>query len=114
MGYGQGFAYAQDNACLLLDTVVTLRGERSRYFGTQGLARNYSNGASDPNFKSDTYWKWIEASGARADLAKGFGKQANQLYRGWVEGFNAYLASKKLRDPACRGAAWVRKITVPT
>ncbi len=112
LGYGQGFTYAQDNACLFLDTVATVRGDRSRFFGADGLARNYSNGATDPNFKSDSFWKWIEASGARANVGKAFNKQAKQLYRGWVAGFNTYLSSGQLRDPACRGRAWVRKVTV--
>jgi acyl-homoserine-lactone acylase len=33
LGYGYGYAFAQDNLCVLADRVVTLRGERSRYFG---------------------------------------------------------------------------------
>ncbi|MGZ5359753.1 MAG: penicillin acylase family protein, partial [Solirubrobacterales bacterium] len=112
LGYGQGFAYAQDNACLFLDTVVTLRGERSRFFGSSGVSRVYSNGTVDPNPKSDAFWKWVEASGLRRTAQSGFGKQARQLYRGWLEGFNAYLKSGRLKDPACRGEPWVRKLTL--
>ena len=33
LGYGIGYAYAQDNLCLLANEVVTVNGERSRYFG---------------------------------------------------------------------------------
>jgi Penicillin amidase len=33
LGYGYGYAFAQDNLCVLADRVVTLRGDRSRYFG---------------------------------------------------------------------------------
>jgi len=36
LGYGIGYAYAQDNLCLLADQVLTVSGERSRYFGSQG------------------------------------------------------------------------------
>ena len=33
LGYGYGYAFAQDNLCVMADRVVTLRGERSRHFG---------------------------------------------------------------------------------
>ena len=33
LGYGIGYAYAQDNLCLLANEVVTVNGERARYFG---------------------------------------------------------------------------------
>src|SRR5450432_1137060 len=33
LGYGYGYAFAQDNLCTLAAQVLTLRGERSRYFG---------------------------------------------------------------------------------
>src|SRR5688572_16376786 len=33
VGYGQGYAFAQDNACTLLDQIIKVRGERARYLG---------------------------------------------------------------------------------
>ncbi|EPN50207.1 penicillin amidase family protein, partial [Pseudomonas syringae pv. actinidiae ICMP 18807] len=33
LGYGIGYAYAQDNLCLLANEIVTVNGERSRYLG---------------------------------------------------------------------------------
>ena len=33
VGYGQGYAFAQDNLCLQADKVVSVNGERSKYFG---------------------------------------------------------------------------------
>ena len=42
LGYGEGYAFAQDNLCTFANDVVTLEGERSRYFGPNGLAVNYS------------------------------------------------------------------------
>ena len=35
LGYGIGYAYAQDNLCLLANEVLTVNGERSKYFGAQ-------------------------------------------------------------------------------
>ena len=36
LGYGVGYAYAQDNLCLLANEVLTVSGERSRFFGAKG------------------------------------------------------------------------------
>ena len=33
LGFGIGYAYAQDNLCLLANEVVTVSGERARFFG---------------------------------------------------------------------------------
>ena len=38
--------------------------------------------------------------------------QARQVYNGWIAGYNGYLRSGKLRDPACKGKPWVRPITL--
>ena len=44
LGYGEGFAFAQDHACTLADQVVRARGDRARYFG---------RGERDAHFNSD-------------------------------------------------------------
>ena len=33
IGYGTGYAYAQDNLCLLAEEFATVAGERSKWFG---------------------------------------------------------------------------------
>ena len=33
LAFGTAYAYAQDNVCLLANQLVTVRGERSQYFG---------------------------------------------------------------------------------
>ena len=48
IGYGVGYAFAQDNICVMADTFVTVRGERSRYFGGSGTdALGVNNLAND-------------------------------------------------------------------
>lgn len=32
LGYGQGYAFAQDNLCVFLEDLLTIRGERSRFW----------------------------------------------------------------------------------
>ncbi len=111
LGYGQGFAYAQDNACLFADAVVTVRGERSRFFGPRRTAYSHSNGTEAPNLDSDLFWRWVAASGNDRRLLRGLSPRARGLFRGWAEGFNAYLRRGRLRDPGCRGKPWLRPIT---
>lgn len=60
LGYGYGYAFAQDNVCELADQVVTLRGERSRFFGPDGEGGEDGKGA---NLASDTYYKGLSRAG---------------------------------------------------
>jgi acyl-homoserine-lactone acylase len=108
LGYGDGYAFAQDNLCVLAERVVTLRGEQSRYFG-----------ATADNLASDTYYRGIGQSGlVRRLLAQpaplGPTAQLRQMVAGYVAGYNRYLrvtGAAHLPDPTCRGASWVSPIT---
>ncbi|MGH2890493.1 MAG: penicillin acylase family protein [Solirubrobacteraceae bacterium] len=115
LGYGEGWAFAQDNTCTFADDIVTLEGERSRYFGPNGTAVNYSAGVSSTNLQSDLFWRYVRATGiVRRELARNSGllPQVRGLYSGWVAGYNHFLSSGRLRDPACKGKPWVRRITL--
>jgi len=116
LGYGEGFAYAQDNLCIFADQVMTLRGQRSQHFGPNSPAYQYVGGFNDPNIKSDFFWQRVRDSGVVDRIAKlkppeGPTADARALYRGWAEGYNAFLRSGKLRDPACRNKPWVKPIS---
>ncbi|MFI7537888.1 penicillin acylase family protein [Streptosporangium sp. NPDC049376] len=117
LGYGHGYAFAQDNLCVMASWVLTLRGERSRYFGAEAM----SDDPIDPvsNLASDVYYKGIQASGTlRRILARpaphGPGAELRALVDGYVAGFNRYLGETgvdRLPDPTCRGKEWVGPIT---
>ncbi|MFE7564984.1 penicillin acylase family protein [Kitasatospora sp. NPDC057500] len=114
LGYGYGYAFAQDNLCQLADQVVTLRGERSRWFGPDGRGVDRLG-----NLESDTYQQGVLRSGAvRRLLAQpaplGPTGEARQLVDGYVAGYNRYLrdtGADRLPDPSCRGKGWVGPIT---
>jgi acyl-homoserine-lactone acylase len=117
LGYGEGYAFAQDNLCTLADDIVTVNGQRSRYFGPNGLSVNYSAGASDSNLSSDLFWGYVKSSGLiqrelSAPPPAGPVPEVRALYSGFAGGYNAYLRSGKLRDPRCKGKPWVRPITL--
>jgi acyl-homoserine-lactone acylase len=118
LGFGQGYAAAEDTICLLYDTVVTGRGERSRYFGP---AARYTDEvmSSGTNLEADTLFGDLRnrqvVEGLLADPVRGPGQQVRALVRGYVAGVNRYVAAvggaRGITDPTCRGAAWVTPVT---
>src|SRR5690349_12958993 len=58
--FGYAYAFAVADLCTLADRWVTLRGERSRFFGVEG-PRDGRQAVT--NLQSDFYYKWIDASG---------------------------------------------------
>lgn len=115
LGYGEAWAFSQANFCTMAQDFVTVNGERSQYFGPSNLAVNYSAGVDPTNLDSDMFWQAFKSSGLyqselRAKPPVGPLPQVLQLYKGYVAGYNAYLASGDLKDPACAGQPWVRPI----
>jgi acyl-homoserine-lactone acylase len=117
LGYGEAWAFSEDNFCTLAQDFVTVNGDRSQYFGQNNLAVNYSAGVDPTNLQSDLFWQEIKNSGLYQSQIKakppiGPLPQVLQLYRGFIAGYNAYLASGDLTDPDCAGQPWVRPITL--
>ena len=117
LGYGYGYAFAQDNVCELADHVVTLRGERSRFFGSGGEPGEGEVGGS--NLASDTYYTGqLRAGTVRQLLAQkaplGPTAELRRMVEGYAAGYNRYLRDTgvdHLPDPTCKGKPWVRPIT---
>ncbi|WP_426117454.1 penicillin acylase family protein [Massilia sp. PWRC2] len=120
LGMGLAYAYAQDNLCMLADSLLTVRGERSRYFGGATYATAPANGEygaasfylSLNNEDSDFFFKgYLDLAPLRAAYAGG-AQEARDLLEGYAGGYNRYLRDTGGRYPAaCAGAAWVRPIT---
>ena len=43
LGFGEGYAQAEDHLCTIADQVVKARGERSKYFGAGKQQENVAN-----------------------------------------------------------------------
>jgi acyl-homoserine-lactone acylase len=114
LGYGAGYAYAEDNLCLLAEQIVTVSGERSRWFRP-----DWFGSAGQLNLDSDFYHRQVNESGLVGRLLArpaplGPSGDARDLMRGYAAGYNAYLSRTgvaNLPDPTCRGAGWVRPIS---
>ncbi|MDX1497970.1 MAG: penicillin acylase family protein, partial [Salinisphaeraceae bacterium] len=119
LGYGYGYAVAQDNICKLADFYVTVNGERSKFFGADETFLFPANLLEFNNADSDFFFKLIHARGKVEELMatpppNGPSEDMKALLRGHVAGYNRFLRDTgvdKLSDPNCRGAEWVREIT---
>jgi len=101
LGFGQGYAYAQDRACTLLDQIVKVRGERSKYFGP---------GDNDENLNSDFAYRHLHLWDDADERFSGQSERVTDMVTGYVAGFNAELEAEGPHG-WCEGADWVGPIT---
>lgn len=118
LGYGYGFALANENICSMADIYTTVRGERSKYFGPTGTWQLTGNGIEFTNLESDFSHKRIIEEGTIGKVLKmkppnGPLPQVKQVIDGYVKGYNAWLSKNKnkIQDTTCAGKPWVSKIT---
>ncbi len=104
LGFGDGYAQAEDHLCSIADQVVKVRGERARYFGA---------GRGDEHLNSDITSKALRLVEDGAAAVKAQPRESQEWFAGWAAGYNYYL-SQTGRDKVggwCRGAEWVTPIT---
>lgn len=108
LGYGIGYAYAQDNLCLLANEVLTVNGERSRYFGGQGKTVEQRN-----NLDSDLFFTWLNTPAAVSAFLQAQPVEVRNLLEGYASGFNRALGERRAQGlPAeCGAGEWVRPLT---
>lgn len=105
LGYGIGYAYARDNACLLADEVVTVRGERARYFGAEG-----QSSAQLDNLTSDFFFTWLNDAQSLQALREAQPPAIRQLLEGYAAGFNRFLREADGQGISCLGEPWLAPI----
>lgn len=108
LGYGIGYAYAQDNLCLLANEVLTVNGERSRYFG--GDAKTVEQ---RDNLSSDLFFTWLNESAAVDAFLQAQPVAVRDLLDGYASGYNRALGERRAQGlPAeCGAGDWVRPIS---
>ena len=111
LAFGMAYAYAQDNVCMTADQLVTVRGERARYFGatTPGLlARRMF-----PNEQIDLFIAAHMDDAALARAWAGANAESQAMLRGAVAGYNRYLNDHAGKLPAaCNNQPWVKPMTL--
>lgn len=112
LGYGVGYAAAEDNLCELAERNITVNAERAKYLGP---------GEDGRNIASDLYHRALIEEGGMERLLNGPpgsvdtpSPQARAIARGYAAGVSRYLREvgpEGVTDPRCRGAAWLRPLT---
>jgi acyl-homoserine-lactone acylase len=120
VGFGVGYAQAQDGICLLAESFLTVDGERSAFLGPEGVFKNEAEGGLQfTNLDSDIYWTSIKHEQTiqkllRLSYPQGPSAEAREAASGYAAGYDAYLkhigGASGVTNPACKGAAWVRPI----
>jgi acyl-homoserine-lactone acylase len=106
LGFGIGYAYAQDNLCLLANEIVTVNGQRSRYFGPEQFTVEQRE-----NRVSDVFFTWLNTPEAVEAFWQAQPAQVRDLVEGYVAGFNRNLGERRQQGlpQQCQGE-WVRDI----
>lgn len=116
-GYGYGYVHAEDNLCVLAEDLMTIRGERSRYFGRDGTYTIVANGTTANNVDSDFFWKHVATPEAIAPVAQNSDAEAIAATEGFVAGYNRYVRELRAgehpgRHASCADAEWIGPITL--
>ena len=115
---GFAYAFAQDNICTIANEYVTVRAERSKFFGPDKEWFFSGNGSRYKNIDADIYFQWVKQEKAVEKLIakkppEGPTAEVRRGVKGYVAGYNKYLRDvgrKRIPDRRCRGKAWVRPI----
>jgi len=104
LGFGYGYAFAQDNYCTFLRGIIAARGESARWFGEV-------DGDTDSDFiytllngdEEKIRREWVDVQP----------QYAQHLIKGYADGLNQYVADTGVANlpQDCRSAPWVSAIT---
>jgi acyl-homoserine-lactone acylase len=111
---GLGYAYAQDNFCLLQDYIMTVNGDRSRHLGPNAPVLMQTERASTINLASDIFYRFYVGAERANALFSTADAGTRELIAGYVSGVNRYISQTPAAniDPACRDKGWVRPMTL--
>ncbi|MGB5283344.1 MAG: penicillin acylase family protein, partial [Polyangiales bacterium] len=103
LGFGVGYAYAQDNVCLLMREIVAANGQTARYFGAE---------EGDPS-ADYVYTFYNSQEMIEQGLFQGVSDDLLEALSGYAAGFNKFLEDTGVDNlpEDCRSADWVRPIT---
>lgn len=104
LGFGEGYAFAQDHLCSLADQVIKARGERAKYFGA---------GANNRHLYSDLTMQALGIYEQARAMYRTMAKDQRDQVDGYVAGYNQYLREVTASGVKgwCNGQAWVFPIT---
>ncbi len=113
LGYGAAYAYAEDNVCLLADAMVSVNGERSKYFGASNAYDPNGQGRLQNNLSSDFYHKYLNDPSLVLASWSRQPREVQALAIGYAAGYNRFLQDRGMSGlpEACRNQPWVRPLS---
>ncbi len=104
LGFGEGYAFAQDHFCSLADQVIRVRGERAKFFGA---------GERKRHLNSDITMRALGIYDQSKEIYRTLAKERRDMIDGYAAGFNTYLreTAKGAMPGWCAGKDWVGEIT---
>ncbi len=99
LGFGYGYAFAEDHLCSLADAIVQANSEAASVFGDDHLA-------------ADAVYAALDITGAARNEFDGQDAELQSVIRGYADGYNQYLDETGVADVPgyCAGEDWVRPI----
>jgi acyl-homoserine-lactone acylase len=109
VSFGSGYAYAQDNVCILADQMLKVRSERSKYFGPDKVLGSGDSG----NVISDFGHHALGVMTSAKKLYPSLSENTRAIIEGYVAGYNKYLTETGVDNlaPHCAGQPWVSTIS---
>lgn len=93
-GLGVGYAFAQDNYCLLAHRIAQVNGELALHLGADALVDNEVHDTKFTALASDHYYRtWFDIDEIKGSFAKG-SSRVIELADGYAEGVNQIRALK--------------------
>lgn len=105
LGYGAGYAYAQQNYCVLMKEIVRANGESLRWFGE-----------GEGSLADDLVYRFFNTDDyIENEFIAAADETLQALSRGYAEGLNRYLEETGVENlpdgpEGCRGEDWVRPV----
>lgn len=101
LGYGVGYAFAEDNVCSLAREIVVASGQSMRYL-------------PDGDVASDVFYTWYNSQAKQDEFLQAQDQAVIDAVEGYAAGYSRYLRDTGVAniDPECAGQEWVREIGV--
>ncbi len=91
IGYGVGYAYTQDNRCLLAHRIAEVNGRLSEQLGPDAPVTSEVHDITYTSLQSDHYYRgWFNIDKIRAGFDKGV-PEVRELAKGYAAGVNRFL-----------------------
>jgi acyl-homoserine-lactone acylase len=108
VAFGAGYAFAQDNMCLLADQIVKYNSQRSRYFGPDKQPES----GDSYNLINDFSFKALEIRAQAESGLQTMSENVRAMLSGYAKGYNHYVQTTPAtqQDPRCAGKPWMQPI----